>query len=477
MNSAEYSKFDALGLAEVVRRREVTAGELVEAAISLIERHNPALNAVIFKAYDSARSMAKTQPGPGMGALLQGVPMLLKDASGDCLGMPTTFGSRALAGIPPADHDSEQVARFKAGGLIPLGKTNVPEWGFIGTTEPFFYGPTSNPWSTGHSPGGSSGGSAAAVAAGIVPIAHGNDGGGSIRIPASACGLVGLKPSRGRVSMGPVIGEWIDGFTCEHVLTRSVRDCAAVLDLTAGAAPGDPYGIEPPARSYLDELPRRPSELRIAYWTSTPTGEAPHQDCREAVLKATRLCEDLGHHVDEAAPEANLEELLSAFMVTYLAGAHFIVDFATEFLSGKKPAKDDLEPLSWAMAERGRAVSVLDYQVAATTRQMIARAIAAFHETYDVWLTPTLASPPVPTGTYTGAITDVDAVWRYHPFTPIQNATGQPSISLPLHWNADGLPVGTMFSSALGNEAILLRLAAQLEEAQPWIGRKPPVSG
>ena len=481
MAIVEYTEHDGLALANLVRRGEVTASELVEEAIARVERHNGALNAVVHKAYDLARAAAKRQPRPGTGGPLQGVPMLLKDISGDCEGMPSTMGCRGLRAAAPSDHDSVQVSRFKRAGLIPIGKTNTPEWGLLPTTEPMSWGPTNNPWSLRHSPGGSSGGSAAAVAAGIVPIAHANDGGGSIRIPASACGLVGLKPTRGRISMGPVIGESIDGFTCEHVVTRTVRDCAAVLDATAGPAPGDPYWAAPPARPFLGELSRRPPVLRVAYWTRTPRGEEAHADCRDAVLAAARLCADLGHTVEEAAPEADLAALLESWKTTYFATVPLYVDVAPALLFGTSLGRDDLEPLTWATAERARTLTALDYQIAAFIRQQESRNIAAFEERWDVWLTPTLAAPPVTTGTLSGALADVDSAWErllaYFPFTPIQNATGQPSISLPLHWNAEGLPIGAMFTAACGSEALLLRLAAQLEEAQPWHGRRPSVWG
>ncbi|MFQ5353197.1 MAG: amidase, partial [Candidatus Binatia bacterium] len=292
----------------------------------------------------------------------------------------------------------------------------------------------------------------------------------------SACGRVGLMPSRGRVSLGPVLVEWIDGFTCVHVLTRTVRDCAALLDLTAGPAPGEPYGFEAPAGSYLAEISKAPGKLRIAYYTGSPSGRPLHEDCKEAVLAAARLCEELGHEVEEAAPAADLGAMLESWKVTYFASAQLMVDMAVELLTGEKPRPEDFEPLTLAMAERARGISAFDYQVAAVNRQMQARVIGEFHESYDLWLTPSMALPPVPTGTYCGNTTDLDAVWdEYHPYSPIQNATGQPSVSLPLYWNADGLPIGTMFTAALGNEALLFRIGAQLEQARPWIGRTPPV--
>ena len=481
MTVSEYSNYDAIGLADLVRRREVTAAELVEAAIERIERHNPALNAVVYKAYDLARAMAALQPRRGAGGPFQGVPMLLKDISGDCIGMPSTLGCRGLKDTPPSDHDSVQVARFKAAGLIPLGKTNTPEWGLLPTTEPLYYGPTNNPWNTRRSPGGSSGGSAAAVAAGIVPVAHANDGGGSIRMPASACGLVGLKPTRGRISWGPLLGEAIDGFVCEHVVTRTVRDCAAVLDATAGPAPGDPYWAPPPSRPFLAELSQRPRQLRIAFRTDGLIGNDVHADCKTAVTQAARFCADLGHVVEEASPEADMATLVESWKTTYFAATQLDIDAAAALVFGKQFTQDDVEPLTWATAARGRSLSALDYQVAAFLRQQEARRIGEFHEIYDVWITPTLPSPPVLTGTYSGALRDVDADWpkilAYMSFCGVANATGQPSVSLPLHWNGEGLPIGTLFTSACGNEAVLFQLAAQLEEAQPWRNRKPPIWG
>jgi len=481
MALTDYAEFDGMGLAELVRRRQVTAAELVEAAIGRIERHNGVLNAVVYKAYDLARDLAARQPRPGTGGPFQGVPMLLKDISGDCVGMPSTAGCRGLKGVPPSDHDSVQVARFKAAGLIPIGKTNTPEWGLLPSTEPSFYGPTNNPWSTRHSPGGSSGGSAVAVAAGIVPIAHANDGGGSIRIPASACGLVGLKPTRGRVSWGPLLGEAIDGFVCEHVVTRTVRDCAAVLDATAGPAPGDPYWAVPPGRPFLSEVAQRPRPLRVAYWTQGLMGNAVHDDCRTAVLDAAKLCADLGHQVEEVGPEADVTALLESWKTTYFAAAQLDVDLAAAMLFGRQLTRADVEPLTWVTAERGRTVTALDYQVAAFIRQQEARRIAMFYERYDVWITPTLASPPVLTGTISGAMTDVDEDWSrilaYMSFCCLANATGQPALSLPLHWNHEGLPIGSMFTGAYGREDTLVQLAAQLEEARPWRDRKPPIWG
>ncbi len=476
----EFSDYDGIGLAELVRQGEVSASELVDAAIERIERHNGTLNAVVYEAYDLARDLAAQRPPHGAGGPLQGVPMLLKDISADCTGMPSTMGCRGLADAPPADHDSFQVARFKAAGLIPLGKTNTPEWGLLPTTEPLLYGPTRNPWDLRCSPGGSSGGSAAAVAAGIVPIAHANDGGGSIRMPAAACGLVGLKPTRGRISWGPLLGEAIDGLVSEHVVTRTVRDCALALDITAGPAPGDPYWAPPPARPFLDELSQPPRTLRIAYWTGGLMGNAVHPDCREAVLAAAKVCAELGHHVEEAMPQADFQVLLESWRTTWFAACQLDVDAAALILLGKPLGRDDVEPLTWATAERGRTLSALDFQLAAVFRQQESRHIADFFESFDVWLTPTLPEPPVPIGTFSGALTrveDWDPIIAYMSFCCVANATGQPSISLPLHWNAEGLPIGSMFAAAYANEAVLLQLAGQLEQALPWVKKHPPVWG
>jgi amidase len=477
MSFREYASYDGLGLAELVAKGEITASELVEEAIARIERHNPVLNAVIHKTYETARKVAGDPPAGGRAGLFQGVPFLLKDILGDCKGVPSTSACRFFTGLT-APFDSELVVRYKRAGFIPLGKTNAPELGILPTTEPLLYGPTRNPWNTLHSTGGSSGGSAAAVAAGIVPIAHANDGGGSIRIPAACCGLVGLKPTRARNPLGPMFGDLMDGLVCEHVVTRTVRDSAAVLDCTAGPDVGDPYFAPPPERPYLEEVSRDPGRLRIAYWPRTFRGEPIHPDCAAGAKKAAEICADLGHQVEEAAPAVGLERIDQALMVLFAANCMANID-TVALLTGRKPSPEFFEPLTWALYERGREVSGARYQTSVGVLQLESRRIAAFFEEYDAWISPTLGEPPARLGVIDPTEADLDRgmarVLAYVPYTYVFNATGQPAISLPLHQSADGLPIGVHLVGRFGDEGLLFRLAAQLEKACPWIGRKPPV--
>ncbi|MFN8643846.1 MAG: amidase family protein [Candidatus Binatia bacterium] len=473
MPFAEYAQYDGLGLAELVARGQVTPRELADEAIARIERHNPTLNAVIRELYDYGRGLAAA---PGAGPF-RGVPFLLKDIMGNLAGVPTQSGTRFLVDLPAAQDDT-LVARYKAAGLVPLGKTNVPEFGMLPTTESVLYGPARNPWNPRHSTGGSSGGSAAAVAAGIVPLAHANDGGGSIRIPAACCGLVGLKPSRARNPLGPVLGDALSGLICEHIVSRTVRDTAAMLDCTAGPEPGDPYMVVPPARPFAEEARTAPGRLRIAFCTTPPGGNPPHPECVAAVASAARLCEDLGHVVEEAAPPVDQAQLSQSFMAVWCAGLAMQIE-AMAMLSGREIRAELFEGLTWALYEQGRQVSGAQYLIALAMLQMTGRAVGRFHETYDCWLTPTLGAPPIALGTIDveqrDLLTAFAPIIDYVPFTPLQNATGQPAISLPLHWSADGLPVGVMFSAKLGDEATLLRLAGQLEQARPWKDRRPAI--
>ena len=378
-----------------------------------------------------------------------------------------------------SDHDTELVARYKRAGLIILGKTNTPEFGLTVTTEPRLFGPSRNPWNTTRTTGGSSGGSAAAVAAGIVPMAHGNDGGGSIRIPASCCGLVGLKPTRARNPLGPEVGDLLNGLVAEHALTRSVRDSAALLDATAGPDLGDPYWAPPPERPFLQEVGADPGQLRIAFTTQTPTGTTLHPDCVAAVKDAAALCADLGHQVVEASPPVNGQMLTQMFTSVWSAGCALNID-AMAFLTRHAATEDQFEPLTWALAKAGRSVTAPAYLMAVALMQMMARGIARFFVDHDVWLTPTLGEPPVPLGTFDSTPEDplrgFTRAGEFVPFTPIINVTGQPAISLPLYWNAERLPIGTHFVGRFGDEATLFRLAAQLEQARPWADRRPPVS-
>lgn len=478
MAVTEYSSLDGLALAERVRKGEASPGELVEEAISRIERHNPTLNAVIYPIFEIAREMAAREVPTDERGPFHGVPFLLKDILGDFAGVPTTSATRALQGVP-ARGDAELVSRFKRAGLIPLGKTNVPEIGTMPTTESELYGPARNPWSLAHSTGGSSGGSAAAVAAGIVPIAHANDGGGSIRIPASACGLVGLKPTRGRNPLGPLFGDLYGGLVAEHVVTRTVRDSAAALDCTAGPDLGDPYVAPPPERAYLEEVTREPSSLRLALHTRTFEGERIDPECELAARAAAELCSELGHEVDEAGPEFDYEALNEAFRTIWSAGAAATLDGIAE-LSGRPAAREDYEGLTWALYEEGLRVNGGQYQRAITALQQQARRVAAFFEEYDALITPTLGAPPVELGVLDTSRERYEETWErmlsgYVPFTPLFNATGQPAISLPLHWSAAGLPVGVQFAARFGDEGLLFRIAGQLERARPWQERHPPV--
>jgi amidase len=471
----EYAQYDALGLAELVARRQVTAVELVDEAIRRIEARNPQLNAVVTPMFDRARELAATTvPGSGRFA---GVPFLLKDILGNHAGVPTRFGARFMRDVPVLQDDT-LVTRFKAAGLLPLGKTNVPEFGLLPITESDLYGACRNPWAPDHSTGGSSGGSAAAVAAGIVPVAHANDGGGSIRIPASCCGLVGLKPSRGRNPMGPMLGDIMNGLIAEHIVSRTVRDTAAMLDCTHGPEPGDPYFAPAPQRPFVDEVGAPVGRLRIAFSTTAVGGGALHPECVAAVERAAKLCEELGHVVEEARPPLDEASLSQSFLAVWTSGLAMQID-AVAVMTGREVREDLFEGVTWALYEQGRQITGAQYLLAIAMLQIQGRAVGRFHETYDCWLVPTLGAPPLRLGSVNrherDLMTAMAPITQYVPFTPIQNATGQPSISLPLHWTGDGLPVGVMFTSKIGDEATLLRLAAQLEQAQPWTGRKPQI--
>jgi amidase len=469
----DLASLDATAQADLVRRKEVKAVELVDAAIDRIERLNPTLNAVITPMYDLAREAAS---GPLPDGPFAGVPFLLKDLLAEYAGVRFTEGSAFLADYVP-DHDSELVARHKRAGLIVVGKTNTPELGILPTTEPRLFGPTRNPWDTGRTTGGSSGGSAAAVAAGIVPMAHGNDGGGSIRIPSSCCGLFGLKPTRGRNPLAPHYGDIYSGLVVEHAITRSVRDSAALLDATSGPDLGDPYSAPPPARPFLQEVGADPGRLRIAFSTQAATDVQVHPDCVSAVRDAAALCADLGHEVVEAAPTTDGQVVMQAFITIWSGGNAWTVDDWAR-RTGRTPATDLFEPLTWALREMGHQHSASAYLLALQDLQRVSRDVARFFIDYDVWLTPTLGEPPVPLGTFDSPpenpLQGFLRAGAFVPFTPICNITGQPAMSVPLYWNADGLPVGTHFIGRFGDEATLFRLAAQLEEARPWADRRPP---
>lgn len=470
MGFSEYAKYDGLGLAELVAKKKVKPIELVDEAIARAEALNPKLNFIVFRDYERARDAAKGKLPKGP---FTGVPFFLKDIFAFAQGMPTRQAARF---VPPIHwpHDSLLTKRFRESGLVMLGKTNVPEFGLVPTTESKLYGPARNPWNLDHSTGGSSGGSAAAVAAGVVPLAHANDGGGSIRIPASCCGLVGLKPTRGRVSYAPDFGDVVDGLAIDLVVSRSVRDTAAALDAVAGNVDGDPYWAPPAAASYFESIRRKPKRLRIAFDTKKLDGTALHPDCAAAVKAAAKLCEKLGHAVEEASPPLDQPTLIPAFMALWSANLASGIDMVAR-LTGQTPSADQFEGLTWGLYEAGKRVTASEYLLAKGAMQHASRMAANFHETYDVWLTATLGLPPVKLGTFDMEERDSQKSFAplidYVPFTAMQNVTGQPAINLPLHWNKAKLPIGVQFVGRFGAEETLLKLAAQIEKAQPWAHR------
>ena len=474
VDSRELAKLDATALAEKVRQKEVTSSELVEVVIERIERLNPKINAVITPMYEEARRIAKGRLPKGP---FTGVPFLLKDILAAYAGVRLSYGSAALNGYIP-DFDSELVKRFKQAGLITVGKTNTPEFGILPTTEPLFFGPTRNPWNTKRTTGGSSGGTAAAVATGIVPMAHANDGGGSIRIPSSCCGVFGIKPTRARNPLGPMYGDLQNGLVVEHALTRSVRDSAALLDATAGPDVGDPYWAPPPKRPFLQEVGADPGKLRIAYTSKAITGEVAHKECIKAIDTAVSLCSEHGHELNEANPKFNITAMYQNFVTLWSGGITSVLK-NIEQLRGAPVQQEEVETLSWELGKIGQQFNVGDYLYSIMILQQIARDIARFFQEYDVWLTPTLIEPPVPLGHFDSPPEHPTKGFlrsgEFAPFTQIQNITGQPAMSMPLHWTSDGLPVGTHFVGRFGDEATLFRLAAQLEAAQPWIKRQPPI--
>jgi amidase len=470
MRYAEYVKYDGLGLAELVRRKDVHPAELVETAIARAAAVNPSLNFMVFADFERARAKAKHGAAEGPFA---GVPMFLKDILAFAEGMPSRQGSRFIPAIA-SRADSILTARFRQAGFIPLGKTNVPEFGMVPTTESRLYGPARNPFDLARSTGGSSGGSAAAVAAGVVPVAHANDGGGSIRIPASCCGLVGLKPTRGRVTVGPELGDAVDGLAVDHVVTRSVRDCAAALDAIAGNVPGDPYWAPPAPPSWLAASEETPRRLRIAFSGRKLDGGAMHPDCASAVRHAAKLCAELGHEVEEAGQEFDLSVLVPSFMAVWSANLAAAVDSVAQ-LTGQIPTAGMFEGLTWGMYTAGRQVGASQYLLAKDALQRASRGAAKFHEAHDLWLMPTLGTPPMKNGVFDIDEQDITRgflpLFDYVPFTAFQNVTGQPALNLPLYWTDAGLPIGVQFAAPFGDEKTLFQLAHQLEEAAPWVHR------
>ena len=464
---------DATQQAELIRTGEVSPKELVEAAIARIEELNPELNAVIRTRFDQARAEASGDLPNGP---FRGVPFLLKDIACACEGEPNSFGVGPLLEMPwPVT--SFLAMQFRAAGFIPLGYTNVPEMGTTVTTEARSFPPARNPWNRNHSTGGSSGGSAAAVASGMVAAAHANDGGGSIRIPASECGLVGLKPTRGRVSQGPLIGEAWAGGTIDGTVTRSVRDAAAILDAISNPMPGDPYIAPAFARPLREEVGADPGTLRIGFLDHAPEG--PYLDdpeCRAAVAKAARLLESLGHHVEESSPAAMFEqEFIGAFMAIIAADVEATFQ-AFELLLGRPISDDEIEPRNAFHRAVGKSMTSTQYLQARGFVGQWARRMAEWWLGYDLLLTPTLGGRPPRLGWFTadGPEREGERIASFIPYTAQFNMTGQPAVSLPLHWTPDGLPVGVQLVAGYGREDVLVRIASQLEQAEPWAGRRPP---
>jgi Asp-tRNA(Asn)/Glu-tRNA(Gln) amidotransferase A subunit family amidase len=472
MGFADYERYDGLGLAGLVRGGEVKAEEMLEAAIERVDALNPALNAVVTRLYDQARAAlaAGLPAGP-----FTGVPYALKDLGALYTGAVTSYGSRLFAGAV-ADHDSEYTVRLKRAGLVILAKTNTPEMGLAPSTEPRLFGPTRNPWNRAHSAGGSSGGSAAAVAGGMLPMAHATDGGGSIRIPASCCGLFGLKPTRARNPMGPDAGEGWGGASVGHAVTRSVRDSAALLDVTAGPDVGDPYWAPPPAGPFLDEVGRPPGRLRIALATASWNGAPVDPECAAAATDAARLCESLGHHVEEARPDYNHEALGQATRIIIGANVRAALDVGAK-ARGRAVEAGDVERVTWEFAALGASHTAADYARSIGVVHRTGRAVARFFTRHDIVLSPTMCRPPFPLGVLDMSSADADAylaaVLASIGFTSLFNSSGNPAMSVPLAWSRSGLPIGIQFAAPFGGEALLFRLAGELEAARPWAARRP----
>ena len=467
---------DATAQAGLVARREVSPVELLDAAIERIEALDPQLNAVVIRWFDHARTVAA---GPLPDGPFRGVPFLLKDLWATYAGQPISNGCAPLAAaLAVSEIDTTLVERFKAAGLVTAGRTNSPELGSLPTTEPLAWGPTHNPWDLTRTPGGSSGGSAAAVAAGLVPIAHASDGGGSIRIPASCCGLVGLKPTQGRITLGPVRDE--SNLSVELCVSRSVRDTARLLDFVRGPGVGDTVIAPPPVRPYVDELGADPGRLRIGLLDHRPDGAPVHDECAAAVRAAAELLESLGHDVEPGYPA-----VLSDRSFASRFGAMWSTNMAVSArriaaILGRDLEPGDLEPVNQAQVDWAGNVSGVDYALALAANVAFRRAVQQWWaDGWDLLLTPTAAEPPPPLGTFandpSNPMAPMARAGRFVPFTPPFNASGQPAISLPLYWTADGLPIGIQLVAAYGREDVLLRVAAQLEQAAPWCDRHPPL--
>ncbi|MCO5247338.1 MAG: amidase [Chitinophagales bacterium] len=494
MKFEEYVQYDAIGLAELIKNKEVTALEVLEVAIERTEQINPKLNAVVLTFYDKARKRAQEKLPDH---ILAGVPFMLKDLEFYLAGEPMTHGSNALKKFVPKE-DSFMVAKMKEIGLNIFGKTNTPEFGITPYTEPKANGVTKNPWNLEHSAGGSSGGSASAVAACILPIAAAGDGGGSIRIPSSACGLFGLKPSRGRLTLGPYSGEAWSGLVSSFALSRTVRDSAALLDSLLGSSPGDPIIFQKPENTFLSEVGNTPKKLKIAFSTQHPFGEKVDVECINAINHTIKILTDLGHEIEEI-PLPYEEATLTKVFFMMMADVAADLDILGE-MRGKMIQKDEVELTTWLLNVLGRSFSARDFAYSRKQWNVISRRFGKIHETYDLWLCPTLSRPPIKNGELQVSRVEelalksaiglgvlptlknssiVDTIAKrtlgYIPYTPIANMTGQPSMNVPLYWSKSNLPIGVMLTAKMGDEATLFRIAGQLEEAQPWKNRRPNI--
>jgi len=491
----DYEDHDALGLANLVKQVHTSPRELLEEAIARADQVNPTINAIVVDMRDIARERVRLdiEEGP-----FQGVPFLMKELSSAYAGVVLQRASRIYRGYLPEEH-AELTKRFLRAGLVVFGKTNASEFGVLPTTEPELYGPTHNPWRLGVTPGGSSGGAAAAVASGIVPMAHGGDGGGSIRIPASCCGLFGMKPTRGRNPVGPRESEYLYGFATEHVLSRTVRDSAACLDATNGPEPTSQYHAPKQEGTFLEALARRPENLRIAFTADPLLPAARHPDNERAVAEAAKLLESLGHHVEPAKPTFEAHEFAKGFFLHFAALVAAELRFAAEYL-GREVTRHDCERTTWMLGLVGRSTDAGTFVYYRKKLLEAQRSVAGFFQKYDILLTPTLGRPPVRHGELLAkgwedkaqemfarvgrpemlkvpGLLDraVDRAYGFSPFTPVFNVTGQPSANVPLHFNAEGLPIGTMLTGRFGEDARLLRLCAQIEEARSFRAKRAPL--
>ncbi|HXG77282.1 MAG TPA: amidase [Gaiellaceae bacterium] len=461
----ELAFLPALEQARLVRSRELSSTELVQLYLERVERLDPQLDAFVTVRAEEALAEARAADERPAEAPFHGVPIAIKDLTATA-GIRTTYSCRAFADYVP-DFDTAVARRIREAGFVVLGKTNTPEFGTTAFTESELNGATRNPWSPERTPGGSSGGAAAALAAGLLPIAHGSDGGGSIRIPASCCGVLGLKPSRGRVSAAPFSS--LEGLSTAGPLARTVADAAALLDVLSGYEPGDPWWAPPPDRPFLEEAAAEPGRLRIAVTVTPPVDVPVHPDCAAALRSAAALLEDLGHDVAEATPPWTSGDLIGDFLAVWQVGPTF---YAVD--------PELMTPLNRQLVEAARRTSAAEYAAAVGRLQLAARRVVAFWEAYDVVLTPTLALPPVPIGWQEEGVDDAFAQLRrnteFTPFTSVVNLTGQPAASLPLHGSAEGLPIGVQVIGPPAGDALVLRLAAQLEQTRPWAGNRPPLS-